>query len=188
MFGVICRLLLILRSTRRLDSSACSDVCILCYLAISVDFIQGVVFRLAFYLRKLFVQKQSHNKHAIPVTVSRSYSVTNYISMIACPRVLILDVIRFTSLCSAIYIVRLQRAGTVRVRPLHDISCPPGPQQQTRRTLLQLVNGTDRRMDRQTDTVLLSPAPHTMRVVPKKSRTFAHFDNFGLALYSAYVT
>ena len=126
MFGVICRLLLILRSTRRLDSSACSDVCILCYLAISVDFIQGVVFRLAFYLRKLFVQKQSHNKHAIPVTVSRSYSVTNYISMIACPRVLILDVIRFTSLCSAIYIVRLQRAGTVRVRPLHDISCPQG--------------------------------------------------------------
>jgi len=41
MFGVICRLLLILRSTRRVDSSACSDVCILCYLAISVDFIQG---------------------------------------------------------------------------------------------------------------------------------------------------
>ena len=147
------------------------------------------MFRLAFYLRKLFVQKQSHNKHAIPVTVSRSYSVTNYISMIACSRVLILDVIRFTSLCSAIYIVRLQRAGTVRVRPLHDISCPPGPQQQTRRTLLQLVNGTDRQTDGQTDGHrTLKPCSAYYAGSAKKSRTFVHFDNFGLALYSAYVT
>jgi len=32
-----------------------------------------------------------------------------------------------------------------------DISYPPGPQQQTRRTLLQLANGTDKRTNRRTD-------------------------------------
>jgi len=31
-----------------------------------------------------------------------------------------------------------------------DISCPLGPQQQTRRTLLQRTNGTDRRTDEHT--------------------------------------
>jgi len=34
-----------------------------------------------------------------------------------------------------------------------DISCLPSAQQQTRRTLLQLANGTDRRADRRTDIV-----------------------------------
>ena len=59
---------------------------------------------------------------------------------------------KITSLCSATY-VRWQR-GTARIRPPHATAAaidryllPPGPQQQTRRTLLQWENGTDRRTD-----------------------------------------
>jgi len=53
--------------------------------------------------------------------------------------------------CVPLLYVRYQR-GTARIRrPLLqqsiDISYPPGPQQQTRRTLLQLTNGTDKRRD-----------------------------------------
>ena len=48
-----------------------------------------------------------------------------------------------------------------------DISCSPGPQQQTRRTLLQQANGTDKQTDRQAD----GRTPYrfidpTMRAVP----------------------
>jgi len=41
------------------------------------------------------------------------------------------------------------------------ISCPPGPQQQTRRTLLQRsMDGTDRRADRRTDNIPLHRPCH----------------------------
>jgi len=52
-------------------------------------------------------------------------------------------------------VLRVRRLRLRTVPLLHkqsiDISCPPGPQQQTCRTLLQRANGTDRRTDAQTD-------------------------------------
>jgi len=46
-----------------------------------------------------------------------------------------------------------ERRVAVRRAPLPiDISCPPGPQQQTRHSGMQLsINGTDRQTDRHTD-------------------------------------
>jgi len=45
-----------------------------------------------------------------------------------------------------------------------DICYPAGPQQQTRRTLPQRANGTDRQTDGRTDTLPLhSPAAHIMQ-------------------------
>ena len=41
-------------------------------------------------------------------------------------------------------------AATTAVQQSIDISYPPGPQQQTRRTLLQRTNGIDRQTDRRT--------------------------------------
>jgi len=41
-----------------------------------------------------------------------------------------------------------------------DICCKPGPQQQTRRTLLQRADKTDRRTDRRTPYRYIDPAPH----------------------------
>ena len=58
----------------------------------------------------------------------------------------------------------------VSVQQSIDVSCPPGPQQQTRRMLLQRsIAGTDRRAygrrDRQTDghRTVTQTLPHTMR-------------------------
>jgi len=49
-----------------------------------------------------------------------------------------------------------------------DISCPPGPQQQTRRTLLQRSNGADTRTDDgRTQYRFVEPAPHTAPAVPE---------------------
>ena len=57
--------------------------------------------------------------------------------------------------------VRRQR-GTAHIRPMLlqqsiDISCPPGPQQQTCNSELRQSNGTDRR----TPYPFIDPAPHT---------------------------
>jgi len=47
-----------------------------------------------------------------------------------------------------------------------DISCPPGAQQQTRRTPQRLSNdGTDRRTDGRTWDRYVEPAAHTVRAV-----------------------
>ena len=52
-----------------------------------------------------------------------------------------------------------------------DISFPPGPQQQTRRSDMQRsIGGTERQTDGQTDGRTMyryiDPAPHTMRATP----------------------
>jgi len=44
-------------------------------------------------------------------------------------------------------VLRSRAAATPAVQQSIDISYPPGPQQQTRRTLLQRANGTDRQTD-----------------------------------------
>jgi len=60
---------------------------------------------------------------------------------------------------------RPRTAAAPAVQQSIDISYPPGPQQQTRRTLLQRANGTDR-ADGRTLYSYIDPAPHTMRAVP----------------------
>ena len=45
------------------------------------------------------------------------------------------------------FCLRRRAAAAPAVRQLIDISYRPGPQQQTRRTLLQRANGADRRTD-----------------------------------------
>jgi len=55
-------------------------------------------------------------------------------------------------------------AATTAVQQSIDISYPPSPQQQTRRTLLQRTNGIDRRTDGHR--AVTDRAPHTMRAVP----------------------
>jgi len=61
-----------------------------------------------------------------------------------------------------------------------DISYRPGPQQQTRRTLLQRANGTDRQADGWTSYRFIDPAPKTTRTVPTKQNrmTCEDFSNF----------
>ena len=82
-----------------------------------------------------------------PLTESRCRLVGNTLLRNICHRHIAL----LTSSWSATY-VRWQR-GTARRRTmlapqqLIDISYAPGPRQQTRRTLLQRANGTDRRTD-----------------------------------------
>jgi len=82
-----------------------------------------------------------------------------------------------TSLCSALYggckrdtariccCVPCCYGAVAAVQQSIDISCPPGPRQQTRRTLLQRsIAGTDRDADRRTDTIPLH-RPCLMRAV-----------------------
>jgi len=60
-------------------------------------------------------------------------------------------------------VLRPRVAAAPAVQQSIDISYLPGPEQQTRRTLLQLANGTDGRMDRWTHTVLyrfVDPGPY----------------------------
>jgi len=59
-------------------------------------------------------------------------------------------------------------AAAPAVQQSIDISVyTPGPQQQTRRTLLQRANGTDKRTD--TRSFYIHPVPHTMRAVRSTS-------------------
>jgi len=53
-----------------------------------------------------------------------------------------------------------------------DISYPPRPQQQTRRTLLLQVTEWDRQTDGRTPYRFIDPAPHTMRIAPPKLRPY----------------
>ena len=70
-------------------------------------------------------------------------------------------------------------AATPAVQQSVDISYTPGPQQQTRRTLLRRVNGTDRRdgltdrYDGRTSCRCIDPAPHNIRVVPVTPQTLS---------------
>jgi len=56
-------------------------------------------------------------------------------------------------------------AAAPAVQQSIDISYPPGPQQQTRRTLLQRADGTARRTDGQTPYRFIDHASRTMRAV-----------------------
>jgi len=66
-------------------------------------------------------------------------------------------------------VLRPRAAAAPAVQQSIDISYPPGPQQQTRRTLLQRADGTARRADRQTDGQtpyrFIDHASRTMRAV-----------------------
>jgi len=67
------------------------------------------------------------------------------------------------------HLLRPRAAAAPAVQQSIDISYPPGPQQQTRRTLLQRADGTARRTDRQTDGQtpyrFIDHASRTMRAV-----------------------
>ena len=63
-------------------------------------------------------------------------------------------------------LVYVWRAAAPVVQQSINIFCPPRPQQQTRRTLLQRTNGTDRRTDERAPYRFIDPAPQTMRTVP----------------------
>ena len=73
---------------------------------------------------------------------------------------------------------------TARIRPSLlqqsiNISCPPGPQQQTCRTLLHQTNGTNGLTEGRTSYRFIDPAPHTMRTgrvnQNKDARTHASY-------------
>jgi len=63
-------------------------------------------------------------------------------------------------------VLRPRAAAAPAVQQSIDISQPPGPQQQTRRTLMQRANGTDRRTDGRTPYRYTDPALHTVRAGP----------------------
>jgi len=64
--------------------------------------------------------------------------------------------------------LRHRAAATLAMHQWIDISYPPGAQQQTRRTLLQLA----KRTDRGTPYRSIDTASHTMRALPTKRRGY----------------
>jgi len=99
-----------------------------------------------------------------------------------------------TSLCSASY-VSCQR-GTARIcccapwcgaavvdrrAESFDISCSPGPKQQTRSNAVRRANGTDRRANRHTDGRTpyryIDPAPRALRAVPITGRSCRSYNS-----------
>jgi len=66
-------------------------------------------------------------------------------------------------------VLRPSAAPAPAVQQSINVTYEPGPQQQTRRTLPQRANGTDRQTDKRTDGRtpyrFIAPAAHTMRAV-----------------------
>jgi len=68
-------------------------------------------------------------------------------------------------------VLRLRAAAAPAVQQAIDISYLPGPQQQTRRTMLQRANGTDRQTDRRTAYRFIDAARYSVRVERVKRLT-----------------